>query len=79
MSKAEKTKEGVFFNRSLERALQILCAFRAGRKEFTLAQLAETVGLPKPTIMRLCSTLIKYGFMKYDPEVDALLARHGTL
>jgi IclR family transcriptional regulator, KDG regulon repressor len=66
----EKKSESTdtFFNRSLERSLTILGAFRADRKTYTLAQLAETVGLPKPTVIRLCSTLIKYDFMKYDPE-----------
>jgi IclR family KDG regulon transcriptional repressor len=64
-----KRNEGAdtFFNRSLERALSILGAFHSDRKSLTLAQLAEAVMLPKPTIMRLCSTLIKYDFMKYDP------------
>jgi len=45
-----------------------MSAFDSSRKSFTLAQLAEAVELPKPTIMRLCSTLIKYNFMKYDPS-----------
>jgi len=70
MARAEKKNEGAdtFFNRSLERSLRILSAFRADRKKYTLAQLAEAVELPKPTIIRLCSTLVKYDFMKYDSE-----------
>jgi IclR family transcriptional regulator, KDG regulon repressor len=64
----KKGSADTFFNRSLERSLTILGAFRADRKTYTLAQLAETVELPKPTVIRLCSTLIKYDFMKYDPE-----------
>ena len=70
MAKADGKNGGVdtFFNRSLERSLSILSAFRADKKKYTLAQLAEAVELPKPTIIRLCSTLIKYDFMKYDSE-----------
>ena len=70
MARTKKENEGgdAFFNRSLERSLRILGAFRADRNRYTLAQLAEAVELPKPTVIRLCSTLIKYDFMKYDPE-----------
>lgn len=55
-----------FFNRSLERALQILCAFTIERSAYTLTQLTDAVGLPKATTIRLCSTLMKYGFLKFD-------------
>lgn len=55
-----------FYNRSLERALQIMCAFTSERNAYTLTQLTEAVRLPKATTIRLCSTLIKYGFMKFD-------------
>jgi len=55
-----------FYNRSLERALQILCAFTSDRTAYTLTQLTEAVKLPKATTIRLCSTLMKYGFMKFD-------------
>ncbi|MDD3846765.1 MAG: IclR family transcriptional regulator [Syntrophorhabdaceae bacterium] len=63
-TKTESTKG--FFNRSLERALQIMCAFTSERTAYTLTQLTEVVGLPKATTIRLCSTLMKYGFMKFD-------------
>lgn len=70
MARAERMNEDgeKFFNRSLERALQILSAFRVDKNVHTLAQLAEATDLPKPTVIRLCSTLIKYDFMKYDPQ-----------
>jgi len=55
-----------FYNRSLERALQIMCAFTSERSAYTLTQLTEAVQLPKATTIRLCSTLIKYGFMRFD-------------
>ncbi len=59
---------GGFYNRSLERALQILDAFSKDRKVLTRAQLAEILGLPQPTISRLCSTLVRYGYLAKDPE-----------
>ena len=57
-----------FYNRSLERALQILIAFGGERKPLTLAQLSELLGLSKATALRLCSTLVKYGFLRQDQE-----------
>jgi len=59
---------GSFYNRSLERALQILDAFSRERKVLTRAQLAEILGLPLPTISRLCSTLVRYGYLAKNPE-----------
>jgi DNA-binding IclR family transcriptional regulator len=60
-------KEG-FYNRSLERALQILCLFKWDQQTLTLSQLSEASGLHKTTVLRLCSTLIKYDFLKYRQD-----------
>ena len=57
-----------FYNRSLERALKILDAFCWEHRELTHSQLAEMLGLPRPTIARLCSTLVRYGYLAKDPE-----------
>jgi DNA-binding IclR family transcriptional regulator len=57
-----------FYNRSLERALQILCAFSTERQALTLAQLAEIVKLPKATTLRLCLTLREYEFLRHDQQ-----------
>jgi DNA-binding IclR family transcriptional regulator len=57
-----------FFNRSLERALQILCTFNVEMQNLSLGQLSKNVNLPKPTVFRLCSTLTNYDFLRYDPE-----------
>ena len=59
---------GGFYNRSLERALQILDAFSRERQVLTRAQLSEILGLPLPTISRLCSTLVQYGYLAKDRE-----------
>ena len=60
-------KKGTFYNRSLERALQILNAFTGERKLLTLSQLAEILSLSRATVLRLCSTLVQYGFLNQDP------------
>ena len=59
---------GSFYNRSLERALQILDAFSRERMVLTRTQLAEMLDLPRPTVSRLCSTLVRYGYLAEDPE-----------
>jgi DNA-binding IclR family transcriptional regulator len=60
-------KEKSFYNRSLERALRILTAFDASRPALSLAQLSDLLDLPRATVLRLCSTLIQYGFLRQDP------------
>ncbi len=56
-----------FYNRSLERALKILCTFHRDRQTLTLSQLSKILTLSKTTVSRLASTLIKYDFIKWDP------------
>ncbi len=64
----DQEKEEGFYNRSLERALQILNAFDNEQAALTLAQLAAALNLPRATVLRLCSTLVKYNFLRQDPE-----------
>jgi DNA-binding IclR family transcriptional regulator len=65
----EKTRGGAsFYNRSLERALQILGAFNTERQSLGLGQLSDILKLSRPTIFRLCSTLQEYGFLIQDHE-----------
>lgn len=63
-----RVKEEAFYNRSLERALQIMITFNNERNVLTLAQLSESLGLARATVLRLCSTLVKYDFLRQDPE-----------
>lgn len=56
-----------FYNRSLERALKILCTFHRDRQALTLSQISKILNLSKTTISRLSSTLIKYDFLQWDP------------
>jgi IclR family KDG regulon transcriptional repressor len=55
-----------YYNRSLERALRILCAFSIETQSLSLGEISKAVDLPRPTVFRLCSTLTKYDFLKYD-------------
>jgi len=56
------------YNRSLERALRILCAFSHEKREMSLVDLSTTLELPKSTVYRLCDTLVNHDFLKYDEE-----------
>jgi len=58
--------KAVFYNRSLERALQILRAFSFDVRELTLGELSGTLNLSKATVYRLASTLTTYDFLRYD-------------
>jgi IclR family transcriptional regulator, KDG regulon repressor len=62
----EEKKAG-FQNKSLERALQIMNAFQADRRELTVWQLSKILGLPRATILRLCTTLLQYDYLRKDP------------
>lgn len=61
-------KPALYNNKSLERALQILGTFNTDRPAFALAELAEVVAMPKVTVLRLCSTLVQYDFLRFDRE-----------
>jgi IclR family transcriptional regulator, KDG regulon repressor len=55
-------------NKSLERALQILRTFNTERPIFTLSDLSDVLLIPKTTVLRLCSTLVEYEFLRFDRE-----------
>ncbi len=64
----ERPEKKDIYNRSLERALQIIDAFTENRQSLTSVQLSEILGLPRATVMRLCTTLLNYGYLKQDAE-----------
>jgi IclR family transcriptional regulator, KDG regulon repressor len=66
MKRIEERTGGAFYNRSLERALQILNAFTMERMELSLGQISDLLGLSKATVLRLCSTLVAFGFVRQD-------------
>ncbi len=47
---------------AVERALTILDAFTEDRSEMSLAALAEATGMHKSTILRLCGSLMRFGY-----------------
>jgi IclR family transcriptional regulator, KDG regulon repressor len=63
-----RDKNESFYNRSLERALQIMNAFNNDRQALSVSQLSEILSLPRATVLRLCSTLMKYDFLRQAPE-----------
>ena len=53
-------------NRSLERGIEILRAFRQGSQVLGNSDLVERTGLPKATISRLSHSLVSLGILQYD-------------
>ncbi|RZS86651.1 IclR family transcriptional regulator [Pigmentiphaga kullae] len=53
-------------NRSLERGIEILRAFRQGSATLGNAELAERSGLSKSTVSRLTQTLVRSGVLQFD-------------
>jgi len=53
-------------SQSLERGLNIMRAFRHGVDLLTNADIAERTGLVRPTVSRLCRSLVESGFLEYD-------------
>lgn len=58
-------------NRSLERGLQILRAFRPGSTALANSEIAERAGLPRSTVSRLSTTLVRTGFLEWDSGAKA--------
>lgn len=54
-------------NRSLERGIAILRAFRPGVGELGNSEIAERTGLPKATVSRLTQTLVEVGILERNP------------
>lgn len=58
-------------NRSLERGIDILRAFRPGSEVLGNGDLAERTGLARSTVSRLTQSLVETGFLQYDPALRA--------
>lgn len=54
-------------NRSLERGIDILRAFRPGSALLGNGEIAERTGLPKATVSRLTQTLVASGLLQIEP------------
>ena len=58
-------------NRSLERGVEILRAFRQGSELLGNGELAERTGLPKSTVSRLTQTLVALGMLQNEVALRA--------
>jgi DNA-binding IclR family transcriptional regulator len=58
-------------NRSLERGVEILRAFRPGSELLGNGELAERTGLPRSTVSRLTQTLVGLGMLQSEVAVRA--------
>jgi DNA-binding IclR family transcriptional regulator len=58
-------------NRSLERGIELLRAFRPGSTLLGNAELAERSGLSRSTVSRLVQTLVGAGMLQADPRTRA--------
>lgn len=58
-------------NRSLERGIELLRAFRPGSEALGNGELAERSGLSRATVSRLTQTLVGTGFLQYDTALRA--------
>lgn len=58
-------------NRSLERGIALLRAFRPGLELLGNGELAERTGLSRATVSRLSQTLVRTGFLQYEPALRA--------
>ena len=58
-------------NRSLERGIEILRAFRPGSELLGNADLAERTGLSRSTVSRLTQTLVGSGYLQVEPRTRA--------
>lgn len=63
--------DGVSQNRSLERGLEILRAFRPGTDLLGNGELAERTQLSAATVSRLTQTLVTSGFLEHDRAARA--------
>lgn len=69
--KASSRLEGPAQNRSLERGLEILKAFRPGADVLGNSEIAEKTGIAKATVSRLTQTLVTAGLLVHDPRARA--------
>ncbi|RDK04928.1 IclR family transcriptional regulator [Cupriavidus lacunae] len=70
-SRARGRPASTLANRSLERGIEILRAFRPGSDVLGNGDLAERTGLARSTVSRLTQSLVDTGFLQYDAALRA--------
>lgn len=56
------------FVAALARGLDILGCFSAARPSLSVTEIANLLGIPQPTVWRLCHTMIKLGYLATDAD-----------
>ncbi|NYT62563.1 IclR family transcriptional regulator [Alcaligenaceae bacterium] len=67
-STSVNAKEDRHFVTALARGLEVLACFRSGNKVLSNQELALRCKLPKSTVSRLTSTLVKLGYLTHDGD-----------
>ncbi len=57
-----------YFLESVDRVMKVLDAFTTETPELRLTDLSERLGIPKPQVLRIVSTLESGGYLVRDPE-----------
>lgn len=68
LSAHHHAKEDRHFVTALARGLEVLACFKSGSKVLGNQELASRCNLPKSTVSRLTSTLVKLGYLTHDEE-----------
>lgn len=58
------------FAGTLAKGLMILQCFVADPRPHANSELSDKLGIPRPTVSRLCRTLKELGFLDHDPRID---------
>jgi len=66
---------GPDFIEALARGLEVITAFRPGRRAMTLAEVASAAGLARPTARRILLTLEELGYVRTDGRDYSLTPR----
>lgn len=64
----EEGRANPYMLESVVRVMNVLEAFTAERPELRLTDLSEALGMPKPQVLRIASTLEQGGFLERDPD-----------
>ena len=64
---------------ALERGLAVLRCFSETRRTLTSTELSRLMGVPRPTVTRLASTLVTLGFLKQEPDGDRYMLGPGVV
>ena len=67
------------FAGTLAKGLMILEAFSAEARPLANSELALRLGLPRPTVSRLCKTLLQLGYLDHDDRIDRYFIGPATV